>query len=75
MASVSPVIEPMSPGNAGPKKIELKATGIAESGSHAKFLVEEGNVMVNGKTEYRKRAKLKISDIIEVHGQQIKIIS
>ena len=44
----------------------LKFVGIAENGSHAKMMVEEGEVKVNGQKEFRKRAKLKINDIIEV---------
>jgi ribosome-associated protein len=44
----------------------LKHMNIAESGSHAKFLVEEGEVLLNGETEFRKRAKLRKGDVVEV---------
>ncbi|MFN6014236.1 MAG: RNA-binding S4 domain-containing protein, partial [Flavobacteriales bacterium] len=33
----------------------LKATGIAETGGHAKFIVEDGEVIRNGEVELRKR--------------------
>lgn len=51
----------------------LKLLGIAESGSHAKYLVEEGAVRLNGEPESRKRAKLRAGDAVEVLDWQIKI--
>ena len=50
----------------------LKATQIAQSGAHAKMMVEHGEVMVNGKIEYRKRAKLKSG--FEVQIEEMIII-
>lgn len=44
----------------------LKATGIAETGGHAKQIVDEGFVMRNGEVELRKRAKLVPGDVIVV---------
>lgn len=52
----------------------LKLLRIAESGGHAKILVEEGEVLRNGEPEYRKRAKLRAGDKIEVLGEKIVII-
>jgi len=52
----------------------LKLLGIAQTGGHAKLLVEEGEVIRNGQPEYRKRAKLIKGDIIEVLGEKIKLI-
>ena len=51
----------------------LKATGIAETGGHAKHLVDEGEVQRNGEMETRKRAKLIPGDVIEVLGNTICI--
>lgn len=51
----------------------LKLLRIAESGGHAKIMVEEGEVFLNGNQEYRKRAKLRKGDIIEVIGEKITI--
>ena len=45
--------------------------GIAETGGHAKFIVDEGEVIRNGEVEYRKRAKLIPGDRIEVRDQVI----
>lgn len=44
----------------------LKATGIAQTGGHAKMMVEDNVVKRNGEVEIRKRAKLKINDVIEI---------
>jgi len=52
----------------------LKLLRIAETGGHAKIMVEEGEVVRNGEIEYRKRAKLISGDIIEVMGETIKLI-
>ena len=52
----------------------LKLLRIAETGGHAKIMVEEGEVLRNGETEFRKRAKLISGDVIEVMGETIKIV-
>lgn len=52
----------------------LKAVRIAESGAHAKFLVENSNVRLNGVVEYRKRAKVKVGDKVEALGKTIELI-
>jgi ribosome-associated protein len=51
----------------------LKILRIAESGGHAKIMVEEGEVFVNGVQEFRKRAKLRSGDVIEINGEIIHI--
>jgi ribosome-associated protein len=51
----------------------LKATGISETGGHAKLMVEDGIVFVNGNQESRKRAKLRPGDVIKVSGETIII--
>jgi len=48
----------------------LKVVGIAESGGHAKAIVENGEVKVNGVVEERKRAKLKTGDKVEFNGEE-----
>jgi ribosome-associated protein len=52
----------------------LKALGIAETGGHAKAIVEEGEVLRNGEVELRKRAKLVPGDLIEIDELQIKLV-
>lgn len=51
----------------------LKATGIAGTGGHAKYLVDEGEVTRNGETETRKRAKLIPGDVIRVFEHEISV--
>jgi ribosome-associated protein len=51
----------------------LKFLRIAESGGHAKQMVENKQVLVNGETELRKRAKLRRGDIVEVFETRVKI--
>lgn len=53
----------------------LKVKDIAQSGGHAKMIIEDGGVKVNGVQEFRKRNKLKPGDIIEVEGIEITILS
>ena len=51
----------------------LKAAGLAESGVDAKFVIQDGLVKVNGRTEYQRGKKLVDGDLVEFDGQQIKI--
>jgi len=46
----------------------LKLSGLAEDGSHAKALIEGGDVMVNGRHEVRRGAQLKGGDVVAVAG-------
>lgn len=52
----------------------LKAIRIAESGGQAKLMVEDGIVFRNGEQEFRKRAKLRSGDLIEVFEYKIRIV-
>ncbi|NOR75753.1 MAG: RNA-binding S4 domain-containing protein [Draconibacterium sp.] len=51
----------------------LKLLQIAQTGGHAKIIVENGEVIRNGEQEFRKRAKLRAGDEIEVMGEKIVI--
>lgn len=52
----------------------LKLLRIAQTGGHAKIIVEEGEVIRNGEPEFRKRAKLVKGDELEIMGEKIKIV-
>jgi len=52
----------------------LKFEGIVDSGAAAKAVIDEGNVMVNGNVETRRRNKIKSGDLIEIGGEQYKIV-
>ena len=51
----------------------LKTMRISESGGQAKLMVEDGLVRRNGEPEFRKRAKLRTGDVIEIFESKIKI--
>lgn len=46
----------------------LKLTGIADTGGHAKLLIQNGEVLVNGQVETRRRRKLVEGDIVHFAG-------
>ncbi len=49
----------------------LKAIGLAQTGGHAKLIVNEEMVLRNGEIETRKRAKLIPGDVIEILDNKI----
>ncbi len=51
----------------------LKALGIAETGGHAKHIVDSGIVYRNGQIETRRRAKLVSGDFMLIKNIQIKL--
>jgi ribosome-associated protein len=52
----------------------LKATGLVQSGGEAQTAVEDGLVKYNGSVDYRKRLKVRVNDVVDFMGQQIKVI-
>jgi len=52
----------------------LKLLGLVESGGQANMFITEGQLIVNGNTEYRKRNKLRIGDVVLFMDQEIKIV-
>ena len=51
----------------------LKFEGMTSSGGEAKLVIEQGQVLVNGKVETRKRKKIVSGDVIEFASEQISI--
>ena len=51
----------------------LKAAGLVDSGVEAKFVIQDGLVLVNGNVELQRGKKLVDGDIVEFEGNQIKI--
>ena len=51
----------------------LKFEGMVSSGGEAKSVIAEGQVLVNGKIETRKRKKIVSGDIIEFRNEKIRI--
>jgi len=52
----------------------LKLLGLVESGGQANMFITEGQVIVNGKVEFRKRNKLREGDIVSFMEQEVKVI-
>ena len=51
----------------------LKITGLCESGGRAKVLIADGQVKVDGKTELRKRCKIRTGQVVEFEGQTVTV--
>ena len=52
----------------------LKLTGLASTGGHAKMLISEGQVKVNGEINLMRGKKLRKDDEIQVAEDSFKII-
>ena len=51
----------------------LKGAGLVDSGVEAKFVIQDGLVLVNGNVELQRGKKLVDGDIVEFEGNKIKI--
>ncbi len=52
----------------------LKFEGLASSGGEAKSVIDNGQVVVNGEVETRKRKKIMSGDVIEYMNEKILIV-
>lgn len=52
----------------------LKFESIVSTGGEAKNIITEGTVKVNGSIEKARGKKLRKGDIVEVFGEEIKLI-
>lgn len=52
----------------------LKYAGIVNMGSEAKFLIQNGEVKLNGEVELQRGKKLKKGDVVEFQGESYKIL-
>ncbi len=51
----------------------LKLASVAQTGGHAKILIQEGQVKLNGMIEYQRGKKIKHGDIVEVEDIKISV--
>jgi len=51
----------------------LKFEGLVASGGEAKLLIDDGQVMVNGEVETRRRKKIVGGDVIAFRGEQLQV--
>lgn len=52
----------------------LKAADLVQDGVEAKYVIQDGEVQVNGETDTRRGRKLYEGDIVSYHGQEIRIV-
>ena len=53
----------------------LKFAGVAATGGHAKLMIQEGGVRVNGVVETRRGRKLRAGDAVSVSGSEYRVCS
>ena len=49
----------------------LQRSGLAQTGGHAKLLIQDGEVFVNGEQEQRRRKMLVEGDVVLCDGRQV----
>lgn len=52
----------------------LKAANLVEDGVEAKYVIQDGEALVNGEVDTRRGRKLYDGDVISFHGEEIKIV-
>lgn len=52
----------------------LKAANLVEDGVEAKYVIQDGEVRVNGEPDTRRGRKLYDGDVISYQGEEIKIV-
>lgn len=72
---MKPAADPPDDVSARPISLDdfLKTGGFVGTGGQAKFLIQGGEVLVNGQTETRRRRKLQPGDVIELLGERIVV--
>ncbi len=51
----------------------LKAANLVEDGVEAKYVIQDGEVLVNGEPDTRRGRKLYDGDVISYQGEEVKI--
>ena len=51
----------------------LKAANLVEDGVEAKYVIQDGEVLVNGEQDTRRGRKLYDGDVISYHGEEVRI--
>jgi ribosome-associated protein len=53
----------------------LKLAGLADSGAHAKALLEQGSVTVDGTPESRRGRQLPPGTVVAVGGERVRVVT
>ncbi len=51
----------------------LKLTGLVKSGGEAKYLIQNGEVLLNGEVETRRSKKLRVGDVVTLGDYEITV--
>ncbi len=51
----------------------LKAHGVVGTGGQAKLVIQDGQVLVNGEVETRRRKQLHHGDVVQFEDQQLTV--
>lgn len=51
----------------------VKWQGLADTGGQAKLLIQDGQVLVNGRVETRRSRQLVAGDVVTVAGQSVTV--
>jgi ribosome-associated protein len=51
----------------------LKAHGLVGTGGQAKLLIQDGQILLNGKVETRRRRQLHQGDVVQFEDQQLTV--
>lgn len=51
----------------------LKANALVGTGGQAKLLIQDGQILVNGEVETRRRRQLHEGDVVEFDGLQLPV--
>ena len=52
----------------------MKLANLVSSGVEAKIVIQNGEVMVNGETEFQRGKKLYDGDTVSFRGEEIRIV-
>ncbi|MEJ2857467.1 MULTISPECIES: RNA-binding S4 domain-containing protein [unclassified Saccharothrix] len=53
----------------------LKLAGLAENGAHARELVEDGEVSVNGRVEVQRGKQLRNGDVVAIGPDKVRLVA
>jgi ribosome-associated protein len=53
----------------------VKLAGAANTGGHAKLLIQDGEVSVNGEVDTRRGRALQPGDVVAVGGKEYRVCS
>lgn len=77
MNDSDPNAAPGRPGEPAPQMMRLddvlKRSGIVGTGGQAKMWIQDGQVLVNGQVETRRRKQLFLGDVVETMGESVTL--